>query len=524
MDEAINPTVSSEAESTSCKRVYKTHECIFAWLCLLGAFFYCECYPILDKPLGGFIYLIFLFVSATVMLKARSVKPGILSVAAAISGVVVGCALIVCSNALLRFLAFNISVLMFCYYLYSAMGNPIKKGFGDLLLMDFFKALVIMPFSAFSQLFRALFSGRAIKGGRALLKVLIGVCCAAVPAFLILSLLSYDSGFMALLKKIFDFKDFNIARHLACLIFSIPVGMYLFGAFIACADRKCANFITEESCGKASEKIKIAPLITVLAASLPIIFIYVVFFISQWSYYVSGFTGVLPENFSHAEYAREGFFQLCSVSVINLALLSAIALFMKRKNRAAALVFKALALIFSIFTLILISTAIAKLIMYIDRYGLTPKRVLAAWFMAVLAIVFILVAVKQFVPKLKLLAISFCVLLVMFAGLSLSNVDGYIARYNVDRYIEGSLDTVDIAAMEELGLAAVPELVRLMEAEREKEQSSLYDNTVLVLNMLKTQYLLSDQGVFHMNLPWIMARKALGDVYLPEVDGISVSR
>jgi len=66
--------------------------------------------------------------------------------------------------------------------------------------------------------------------------------------------------------------------------------------------------------------------------------------------------------------------------------------------------------------------------------------------------------------------------------------------------------------------------VRLMETEREKEQSSLYDNTVLVLNMLKTQYLLSDHGVFHMNLPWIMARKALGDVYLPEVDGISVSR
>lgn len=512
MDEAINPTVSPEPETEENRRVFKTHECVFAWLCLLGAFFYCESYPILNEPLGGFIYLIFLFTVSTVVLKIRSVKPDRLSVAAAISGVVVGCALIICSNAFLRFLAFNFSALMFCYYLYSAMGNSIKKGFSDLLLMDFFKALVIMPFTAFSQLLRALFSGRARKGGRALLKVLIGVCCAAVPALLIFSLLSYDSGFMALCERIFDFRDFNLARHLVCLVFSIPVGMYLFGAFIASADRKCADFITEESCGSASQKIKVAPLITVLAASLPIIFIYVVFFVSQWSYYISGFTGVLPENFSHAEYAREGFFQLCSVSVINLALLSAIALFMKRKNRAAALVFKALALIFSIFTLILISTAIAKLVMYIDRYGLTTRRVLAAWFMAVLAIVFILVAIKQFVSRLKLVAISFCILVVMFAGLSLSNVDGYIARYNVDRYVEGSLDAVDFKAMDELGLAAVPEIVRLGEImETTVGADPLYPHVRSYLERVKIEHFNESDpaGIFEYTLPYLKAKKAL---------------
>ena len=51
----------------------------------------------------------------------------------------------------------------------------------------------------------------------------------------------------------------------------------------------------------------------------------------------------------------------------------------------------------------------------------------------------------------------------MFGLLALSNVDGFIVRYNVGRYLEGSLDTVDVFTMAELGDAAVPELVYLIE-------------------------------------------------------------
>ena len=38
-----------------------------------------------------------------------------------------------------------------------------------------------------------------------------------------------------------------------------------------------------------------------------------------------------------------------------------------------------------------------------------------------------------------------------------------IAKYNINRYIDGSLNTVDMCAMEDLGDAAIPELVRLAE-------------------------------------------------------------
>lgn len=71
--------------------------------------------------------------------------------------------------------------------------------------------------------------------------------------------------------------------------------------------------------------------------------------------------------------------------------------------------------------------------------------------------------IVRFVPKLNALAASFAVCIIMFAVLSLSNTDAWIARYNVDCYINGSLETVDMDVMDDLGVAAIPELVYLAE-------------------------------------------------------------
>ena len=49
----------------------------------------------------------------------------------------------------------------------------------------------------------------------------------------------------------------------------------------------------------------------------------------------------------------------------------------------------------------------------------------------------------------------------MFAALALPNADGYIAKYNVDRYVSGSLETVDVDHLSGLGSGAVPYLDRL---------------------------------------------------------------
>lgn len=494
-------------------RAFTTPESVYAWLSLAAGYAFCRAFPVGDHPLGGFLLILALFAATAIVLKCRGVKWGLLPALAASSAVVVSSALILCGNTFLQGLAYTYALVAYGYFLYAATGNSVQSGFSDLIVMDVIKALFVLPFASMGHLFRAMFSGRAKGSGKVLLKLLLGVALAIIPTAIVLSLLSYDSSFTALMGDIFDFNLGDIFSHSVSLGFAIPIGMYLFGLFVSAVDHKCPDVMTVEGCRRVSRRIKIAPTVTVLAAVLPLLVIYGIFFISQWQYYISGFTGVLPEAFSYAEYAREGFFQLCTVSVINLVVLVLVSLFMRRADDRPPVVFKLLALVYAVFTLVLISTALAKMAMYIDYYGLTQKRVYATWMMVVLAIVFILIGVGQFVSRLRLVAASLVVCVVCFAGLSVANADGIIAAYNVDRYLKGSLETVDMAAMDELGDAAVPELVRLAEAMEETgithENEALYDALTDHLQTEAARINARERDIFSFTVPAIKAEHAL---------------
>ena len=310
--------------------------------------------------------------------------------------------------------------------------------------------------------------------------------------------------------------------------------MFIFSAYVSACDKKCSDVLTIDECRRAAKKVRVISAVTAATATLPLLAVYVIFFISQWKYYVSGFVGVLPDSTSYAQYAREGFFQLCTVAVINLLVIFSIYLFMRRNGKG--IVMRILSLAFSAATLALISTAIAKMVLYINRYGLTPKRVYSSWFMLVLAVVFLLVCVKQFAPKFKIVATTFFVTVAMFALLGLSGADSIIANYNVNAYLSGKLDSVDVYALEDLGDSAVPSLVRLAKhydkengtsiaeqiklsnsydddynyyiyEDEELQKMETYDQVVKVLKEYASDN--KDNSLFSLSLPRIKARAAL---------------
>ena len=159
---------------------------------------------------------------------------------------------------------------------------------------------------------------------------------------------------------------------------------------------------------------------------------------------------------------------MTAVAFINFVIIALVGLLMKRDGKGAKIVQKTVSVILSLMTLVLISTAAAKMIMYIDVYGLTPKRVYASWFICVLAVLFLLVIIRQFAQKLRLVTVSALVVTVMFAGLAFSNIDGIIARYNVERYMNGSLSEIDVVALIDCGDSAVPALADYVKWEDEK--------------------------------------------------------
>ena len=87
----------------------------------------------------------------------------------------------------------------------------------------------------------------------------------------------------------------------------------------------------------------------------------------------------LPINYTYAEYAREGFFQLLFVSIINLLLIIIYLHIMPDNN-----IIKILLTIVSICTYIMIISSSYRMYLYINEYDLTHLR-----FFVCVALVFI---------------------------------------------------------------------------------------------------------------------------------------
>ncbi len=500
------------------KENYTKIEVLFAWLALAAGIVFCKVFPVIEHPFGGMMFIIALFVSTAIVLKCNGASFGLMPILLAGSAILLIPSLFLSANPMIHFLVYLYSLAVWCYFVSGSCGNLLEGGFSDLLAADFLRALFALPFASFGKLFSALFFGRK-KGGKTVLKILLGLALAIVPTAVVLALLSYDQGFVDLSQKLFRLEWGVFFSNIFAVLFGIPVGMYFYGLFYSAEKGKCAEVLTAEQCRRTSSAIKRIPVLTAFAATLPVLFVYGVFFASQWTYYTSAFTGVLPDAITFAEYARSGFFQLCAVSVINLMLIAVMLLFVHRSGEKPSLTVRILSVVFSVATLVLIATAFSKLYLYIRQFGLTPKRVYAGWFMGVLVAVFLLVIVKQLYLRFKLLPIATLTCVALFAVLALSGCDTRIAEYNVDRYLDGTLETVDVNAMYDLEDAAVPSMVRLGESLAEELGADLsafhYDEYEGLYN--EVCYYLYNKAdrepytVFSFTLPRVRADAALAE-------------
>ena len=488
-------------------RAYATSEIVFAWLCLFAGYLFCRALPISRAPLGTLCFLLFLYGATAAVFAVRKLPFRILPYAVALSAILFSVSLILSSNGLLRFLAYAYALVSYLYWVNAVCRKSYRARFSGKLLIDYFNAL-FPALDAIGAIFTAMFYGKAAKTGKTILRLAIGVGIAVIPTTIVLALLSYDSAFSDLLSRIFDFSFTDVLSHIFSMLLAVPIGMYLFGTYASSRDIENEGVISAEGLEKTKRSMQIAPVLTVVVSALPILFLYAVFFISQWQYYVSAFTGALPEGLSYAEYAREGFFQLCTVSFINLLILGAIHLFLRRQTKLASVILKLATVLYGVCTLVLISTALSKMLLYIDRYGLTRLRVYTTCAMLVLAVGFLLLILRCFIPKIPAAATVMTVALLAFGILCLGNADARIADYNADRYLDGTLESVDVDAMEALGDAGVPALVRVLPTLKENDLSAYYfAESALERASIRCRY--RENGFFAYSLPAQRAKEAL---------------
>lgn len=479
---AVNPAEASlpipalPAVQPPVKQKYSLTDSVCAWVCLLLGFLFTRYVCGYAGGLWGGIFWAAAGALGAVYARINSLKVTRGQVVIFIIAELFCLTPIFCTNGFVNTLAALFSFALMFYPAGSVSGAAL---FGKHFVLDLLSGILERPFMSLPHAPRAalgLFGERNGKKSKNMQYALLGLLMSIPLTVVVFVLLMYSDGvFESVMNKLFFTNLTNVSFSLFWqVVFAIPVGMYLFGAL----------FSFSKPARSYSEKMPVyrfLPVPVACAAVTPICVFYFVYLITQLGYFTAAFGGALPEGYSYSEFARRGFFELCVIAVINLFVITLMQALVRRQEgdrRPKAL--RAYTILISVFTLLLIASALSKMLLYIGEFGMTRLRVYTSWFMILLAAVFVLIIILQ-IRDFAFWKSLFAVFTVMMGILCFGNIDGAIARYNVSAYQSGALEKLDFHALRALGSAAAEPLSELLHTE-DKEAAS-YDLGVILAEL-----------------------------------------
>ncbi|WP_121157835.1 DUF4153 domain-containing protein [Micromonospora pisi] len=169
---------------------------------------------------------------------------------------------------------------------------------------------------------------------------------------------------------------------------------------------------------------------------------------------------------TYAEHARGGFWQLLAVTVLTLMVIGGAVRWAPRETAAERLLIRVLLGALTLFSLVVVASALYRMNVYAQVYGATRLRLLVAACELWLGAVFLLIlvaGVRLRAAWLPRLVVGAAVLALL--GLAVANPDRLIAERNVDRFF--ATDRLDVRYLSQLSADAVPALDRLPEPWRD---------------------------------------------------------
>jgi hypothetical protein len=435
---------------------------IFAIVCLILGFLFFE-FDVFAGQLGTFIFFLVVIVSTFIYMEISKNKQNARSyVALGVLLLSIVPFLIYDATALTFFqLLFSVA-LCITWVMYSARTQMSEKLSG-FIIGDLFNQTFIVPFANYGGIFLAIRDGlKTRKGGKRFLFGIIGLL-ASIPIIIgvVALLISADSGFEQAMKKLSEAINLQeIGTWILYLIIGVPIACYAFGLVYGNSHKRTTSVIDKKNTSAALLNSHKLPKASLYGPLIILTIIYIAFFVAMGSYLFSAFGGDIPGSFTYAEYARRGFFELCGVAAINLAVIVIVYWFAKRAEGEYPKLLRVLTGSISGLTVLLILTAGSKMVLYISTYGLSQLRVYTLWFMALLLLIFLVLVIWHVRPfnagrPIVIIFVS------LFLALSFGNVDGVIAQYNVDKYMSGELEDMDVEMFRYMSDAVIPPLEEL---------------------------------------------------------------
>jgi hypothetical protein len=199
---------------------------------------------------------------------------------------------------------------------------------------------------------------------------------------------------------------------------------------------------------------------TILLTVLVVInVVYLVFCSIQFAFLFNGGFNTLPGSFTYAAYARQGFFQLLLVTLLNFSIILFSFYGMNPNHTSVHRWVKRLLILMGIFTYIMIYSSYYRMGLYQQNYGYTYLRIFVYFFLALETVLLAATLYYIFKPRFHLAKFYIITTLTFYVGLNYMNVDAMITRNNIDRYLETG--KIDMNYITSLSYDAVPELNRL---------------------------------------------------------------
>ncbi|AYE35224.1 DUF4153 domain-containing protein [Clostridium septicum] len=257
----------------------------------------------------------------------------------------------------------------------------------------------------------------------------------SVPILIILSIIlaGADNMFNYYIANMVNYINIdNIVTVVFKLLVSLVVMAFLFGLYYSF---ECKNKNVKEIKFK---NVKYFNELTVVTMLIAIGVLYIVFTKIQVSYLY--LNSVLPQEFDFSSYAREGFFQLVFIVIINLLLITFLKSETNVTSNKVGQILKGLYTLITLLSINMAISAIYKMSLYISAFGYTRLRILVQVFTVFLCLILVFLIFNIWKNK-NLLKPVIIVGAIIYVGLNYFNLDNYIVKKNIDnKNLESRID------------------------------------------------------------------------------------
>ena len=316
--------------------------------------------------------------------------------------------------------------------------------------------------------------------------------------FILILLATADNTFGSIFKSLFVnlielMKNIKLSTIVVKIILIICAFLYFLGFFYYITLKYENDEKTVQAPANAKDNFTIKMLLGVLNI------IYLVFCIIQIK---SLFIG--NESIKYATFARQGFFQLMVVSLINLV---TILIAKKSENKEEKNTYiNVMSVIMILFTFIILISSAVRMYYYENAYGYTFLRLLVYCVLFTESCLLIPTILWILDKKVNLTKTYLSIIICAYVGMNFMNFDYLIAKRNVDRYIEtGKIDIMYLQLA--TGTDAVEQIIRILDVENDEE--NVKSKTETYLRGIYTKLSQEQMDIRDFNISKIRAKELI---------------